>query len=68
MIKMYYRSKYRVNGYGVPQGSVLGPLFLLFILYIGDLPNVTNYDCTLFADYISEIVKTDKALTLIIMN
>ena len=34
--------------YGIPQGSVLGPLF--FLLFVNDLPNAAKFETTLFAD------------------
>lgn len=53
------RSNYRTNKFGVPQGSVLGPI--LFLIYINDLPKVTNNQCIMFADDISVIVKSNNS-------
>lgn len=52
-----HRSNYRHNKAGVPQRGVLSSL--LFLIYINDLPEVTNHPCFLFADDISLIITSN---------
>jgi hypothetical protein len=57
MVKEKFRSSYLVNGTGVPQGSILGPL--LFLIAINDLPASIDQDCIIFADDTTLIIKSD---------
>lgn len=56
-------SDWRKVRFGVPQGSMLGPL--LFLLYINDLPqSLYPSKCTLFADDTSLIIKQKESKSL----
>jgi len=57
-------SKWELLKCGVPQGSILGPLF--FLIYMNDLPTIVNNDnkMVLFADDTSIIITDTNRGTL----
>ena len=47
---------------GVPQGSVLGPIF--FIMYVNDIPDIVKSNVWIFADDTKLFATTDQTITL----
>jgi hypothetical protein len=58
LVKTQFRSTFRINSSGVPQGTIIAPL--LFLCYINDLPHATQHKPILFADDTTLIIKCDK--------